>query len=151
MYNKTDENILHNLKEKNFKAIKAVNSELTRDTSDAETTIDGTKLILSQFIKYYGKDTKNHNVLLETIDKFKMVRNFNDSSTHSPFNRYLPFIFLQPLNSTGVPEMLNLAVKILPNVERTFKRDPISAIVEDRKSSCSLDQLVNSLRQFEFP
>ena len=47
--------------------------------------------------------------------------------------------------------MLNLAVKILPNVERTFKRDPISAIVEDRKSSCSLDQLVNSLRQFEFP
>jgi len=128
MYNKTDENILHNLKEKNFKAIKAVNSELTRDTSDAETTIDGTKLILSQFIKYYGKDTKNHNVLLETIDKFKM-----------------------PLNSTGVPEMLNLAVKILPNVERTFKRDPISAIVEDRKSSCSLDQLVNSLRQFEFP
>ena len=94
MYNKTDENILHNLKEKNFKAIKAVNSELTRDTSDAETTIDGTKLILSQFIKYYGKDTKNHNVLLETIDKFKMVRNFNDSSTNSQFSKYLFTLYI---------------------------------------------------------
>ena len=35
-------------------------------------------------------------------------------------------------------------------MERTFKKDPISAIVEDRKLSSSLDQLVSSLRQKEF-
>ena len=44
------------------------------DISDSETTIDGTKLLLSQFIKYYGRDNKSQDLLLESIKKIKMVR-----------------------------------------------------------------------------
>ena len=83
LYNQTDENILHFLKLKNLKANldQAVNlngsmnvKNEPSDVSDSETTIDGTKLLLSQFIRYYGKDNGSQELLLDSLEKFKMVR-----------------------------------------------------------------------------
>ena len=51
------------------------------DLNDSETTLDGTKLLLSQFIKYYGSDDKSQDLLLESIKNFKMVRKTNQAST----------------------------------------------------------------------
>ena len=83
LYNQTDENILHFLKLKNLKANldQAVNlngsmnvKNEPSDVSDSETTIDGTKLLLSQFIRYYGRDNGSQELLLDSLEKFKMVR-----------------------------------------------------------------------------
>ena len=96
--------------------------ETSKNTSDdLDTTLDGTNMLIEESFKYF---TKKNIIPEEALKAFKQL----------PMPK-----------GTRVPKMLSMVVKMWPKIERSFKKDPISIIVES-KDSPSLVDLVESLK-----
>ena len=115
-FNKTDSELLHNILNINQKETKETIKDVTADDVDSALAMDGTKMLLEQYAKFF-----------DVGDKYGDIKSVLDKS------------------GTEVPKLLNMVVNMWPMIERGFKTDPIEEIVSS-KMSFSLDNLIMSLK-----
>jgi len=121
-YNKSDTEISNYYR--GLSKSRRVNAENKEDEKeDSVSTLTGTKMIISQFVRFYSKEKEETDSFLNKMEKM----NLSDDSQ--------------------VPKFLNFAVKMWPNIERGLKTDPLTEVIQTKgNSSESLSSLINSFQ-----